>query len=156
MLNIFLLKQKINIIDTLRKVNELELFIEEESGVRLALLFESVRNISTVTRIDKILNFVKTISKEENDQKEGKIKTSIVFVTKHVPGALYSVLKIFADAGINLSKIESRPRRKGRWEYIFLMDFEGDKDDPEINNILNKLNEIVIWYKILGSYSMTK
>jgi len=107
---------------------------------------------------DNPLNYTRflTISKEENDQKEGKIKTSIVFVTKHVPGALYSVLKIFADADINLSKIESRPRRKGRWEYIFLMDFEGDKDDPEIINILNKLNEIVIWFKILGSYPMIK
>ena len=60
-----LLKQKINIIDTLRKVNDLELFIEEEFGVRLALLFESIRNIKVMTRIDKILNYVRTISKEE-------------------------------------------------------------------------------------------
>ncbi len=60
-----LLKQKINIIDTLRKVNDLELFIEEEFGVRLALLFESIRNTNVMTRIDKILNYVRTISKEE-------------------------------------------------------------------------------------------
>ena len=60
-----LLKQKINIIDTLRKVNELELFIEEEFGVRLALLFECIRNINVMTKIDKILNYVRTISKEE-------------------------------------------------------------------------------------------
>ncbi len=96
------------------------------------------------------------ISKKENDQKEGKIKTSVVFITKHVPGALYNVLKIFADANINLLKIESRPRRRGRWEYIFLMDFEGDKDDPKIIKILDKLTETVIWYKILGSYPTVK
>jgi len=96
------------------------------------------------------------ISKKENKLKEDKVKTSIVFVTKHVPGALYRVLKIFADAGINLMKIESRPRRKGRWEYIFLMDFEGDREDPKIKEVLNEMNEIVIWYKLLGSYPIFK
>ena len=107
---------------------------------------------------DNAFNFTRflIISKKENDQKEGKIKTSLIFVTKHIPGALYRVLKIFADANINLSKIESRPRRRGRWEYIFLMDFEGDKDDPKIKKILDSLNENVIWYKILGSYLMAK
>ncbi|KKM69312.1 hypothetical protein LCGC14_1452050 [marine sediment metagenome] len=60
-----LLKQKINIIDTLRRANDLELLVEEEFGVRLALLFESIRNINVMTRIDKILNYVRTISKEE-------------------------------------------------------------------------------------------
>jgi len=96
------------------------------------------------------------ISKEENKIKEGKIRTSIVYVTKHVPGALFQVLKLFADANINLLKIESRPRRKGRWEYIFLMDFEGDaKNDAKVQDLLKKMNESVIWYKILGSYPIS-
>ncbi len=60
-----MLKQKINIIDPLGNSNDLELFIEEESGVRLSLLFESIRSISTMTSIDKILNYIRTISKEE-------------------------------------------------------------------------------------------
>lgn len=93
------------------------------------------------------------ISKEENKIKKGKIRTSIVYVTKHVPGALFHVLKLFADADINLLKIESRPRRKGRWEYIFLMDFEGDaKNDHKIQEVLEEMDQSVIWYKILGSY----
>lgn len=95
------------------------------------------------------------ISKKENKQKEEKrIKTSVVFVTRHVPGALYSVLKIFAEAKINLLKIESRPRREGetRWEYIFLMDFEGDKDDSKIKKVVDDMNQNTIWSKILGSY----
>lgn len=96
------------------------------------------------------------ISKKENEHKEGKIKTSIVFATKHIPGALYRVLKIFADININLLKIESRPRRKGLWEYIFLMDFEADKEDPKVKKAFEKMNEIVIWYKILGSYPIIK
>ena len=105
---------------------------------------------------DSSLNYTKflIISKTENNQKEGKVKTTIVFVTKHVPGALYGVLKIFAESNINLLKIESRPRRIGSWEYIFLMDFEGDKIDQNVLNVLDKMNANVIWYKILGSYSM--
>ncbi len=96
------------------------------------------------------------ISKKENRIKDGKIKTSILYVTKHKPGALYSVLKLFAEANINLMKIESRPRRRGRWEYIFLMDFEGHKNDIEIKKVIEKIEENVIWYKVLGSYPMYK
>jgi chorismate mutase/prephenate dehydratase len=92
------------------------------------------------------------ISNKENKIKKGKIKTSVVYVVKDIPGALYRVLELFAKADINLTKIESRPRRKGRWEYIFYMDFEGDKDDPKIKVVLEKVEQNVIWYKILGSY----
>ncbi len=98
------------------------------------------------------------ISKKENNIKNvKKIKTSIVFVIKHIPGALYRVLKLFADTNINLTKIESRPRREGanRWDYIFLMDFEGDIHDPKVSSVIDKLNENVIWYKALGSYPST-
>ena len=94
------------------------------------------------------------ISKNENPLKTENMKTSVVYVTKHVPGALYSVLKIFSDLEINLLKIESRPSRKGRWEYIFLMDFEGDKDKPNAKEALALMKSNVIWYKILGSYPM--
>lgn len=103
---------------------------------------------------DNPSNFTRflNISKRENELKGEKIKTSLVFVVKHVPGALYQVLRIFAEANINLLKIESRPRRKGKWEYIFLMDFEGDKDNPKIKEVLEKMESNIIWHKILGSY----
>ena len=103
---------------------------------------------------DNPSNFTRflVISKEENKIKEEKVKTSLVFVVKHEPGALYNALKIFSDANINLTKIESRPRRKGKWEYIFLMDFEGDKDNPIIRKTLELMTQNVIWLKILGSY----
>ncbi|MBY9006744.1 MAG: ACT domain-containing protein [Candidatus Lokiarchaeota archaeon] len=92
------------------------------------------------------------ISKKKNEIKNGKLKTSIIYVTKHKPGALYNVLKSFADANINLMKIESRPRRKGRWEYIFLMDFEGDIKDPKVQKVIDNIENEVIWFKVLGSY----
>ncbi|MFC1755087.1 prephenate dehydratase, partial [Thermoproteota archaeon] len=59
----------------------------------------------------------------------GNDKTSIIFSTKDVPGALYKVLKEFSDKEINLTKIESRPTRKKAWEYNFYLDFEGHKDN---------------------------
>jgi len=105
---------------------------------------------------DEPSNFTRflIISKKENPLKTERMKTSVVFVTKHVPGALYWVLKIFSDANINLLKIESRPRRKGRWEYIFLMDFEGDINDPKAKEAIETMKTNVIWHKILGCYPM--
>ncbi len=103
---------------------------------------------------DETTNFTRflVISKNENSIIEGKIKTSIVFVTKHEPGALYWVLKIFSEANINLSKIESRPFKKVRWEYIFFVDFEGDKNDEKVKEALRLIETNVRWQKILGSY----
>ena len=103
---------------------------------------------------DESSNFTRflIVSNKENPRKEENMKTSIVFVTKHVPGALYWVLKIFTEAEINLTKIESRPRRRVRWEYIFFVDFEGDKTNPNVQEALNTMQNNVIWLKILGSY----
>ena len=103
---------------------------------------------------DESSNFTRflIISTKENPQKQENMKTSIVFVTKHVPGALYWVLKIFTEAKINLTKIESRPRRRVRWEYIFFVDFDGDKMDPNVQEALSLMQNNVIWMKILGSY----
>ncbi|MBY9010727.1 MAG: prephenate dehydratase [Candidatus Lokiarchaeota archaeon] len=105
---------------------------------------------------DESSNFTRflVVSKTENPLKGDKMKTSIVFVTKHVPGALYWVLKIFSDAEINLSKVESRPRRKGRWEYIFFMEFEADKNDSNAKIALEQMKSNVIWQKILGSFPL--
>ncbi|MHA1340009.1 MAG: prephenate dehydratase [Promethearchaeota archaeon] len=91
------------------------------------------------------------ISKKENMPTDHD-KTSIVFVTRHVPGALYKVLKIFAEAKINLLKIESRPRKKDLWEYIFIVEFEGNYRN--LTDVLEKVKKQTIFMKILGSYPM--
>lgn len=107
-------------------------------------------------KIEDNINFTRflVISKQENPLKSENMKTSVVFVTKHVPGALYWVLKIFSDAEINLLKIESRPSRKGRWEYIFLMDFEGNIDEERVKKAMEQMKANVIWHKILGCYPL--
>jgi chorismate mutase/prephenate dehydratase len=88
----------------------------------------------------------------EDTASTGDDKTSIVFSAKHVPGALYKALKVFAGSDINLTKIESRPTRETPWEYNFYLDFEGHKDDKVCRDALRVLDEKGMLTKILGSY----
>jgi chorismate mutase/prephenate dehydratase len=103
---------------------------------------------------DNTANYTRfVIVSKKRAQATGSDKTSIVFVTKHVPGALFHVLQYFAEAKINLAKIESRPRKVGKdslWEYIFILDFDEHMD--KVKDVLEKVQEQSVWLKILGSY----
>jgi len=82
----------------------------------------------------------------------GNDKTSIIFSTRHVPGALYRALGEFALRGINLTKIESRPTRQRPWEYNFYLDFEGHRTEARCAEALEGLRRNTLFLKILGSY----
>ncbi|MDF3822043.1 prephenate dehydratase [Leptospira sp. 96542] len=79
-------------------------------------------------------------------------KTSIVFSIPNETGSLFSVLKIFSENKINLTKIESRPLKKNLWEYHFFVDFIGHKEDAKIKSLLNEVKLACLRFKILGSY----
>jgi prephenate dehydratase len=79
-------------------------------------------------------------------------KSSIVFGTRHQPGALYEGLGEFARRRINLTKLESRPRVNRPWQYIFYLDFEGHCQDPECEAALMGLLRKSSFVKLLGSY----
>lgn len=79
-------------------------------------------------------------------------KTSLIFTTRHQPGALYDSLGEFAKRHINLTKIESRPRRNRPWQYLFYLDFEGHWQDPECEAALMGLLRRSSFVKLLGSY----
>jgi prephenate dehydratase len=85
----------------------------------------------------------------------GNSKTSLVFRTKNIPGALYQSMGAFANRGINLCKLESRPAKDTPWEYIFYVDFEGRVDDANCKEALEELNSKCAFLKILGSYPQT-
>ncbi len=59
----------------------------------------------------------------------GRDKTSILIVTRDEPGILYRTLGAFAERGLNMTKIESRPSRRRPWEYVFFLDIDGHQRD---------------------------
>lgn len=79
-------------------------------------------------------------------------KISLAFATRHRSGALYECLGEFARRGINLSRIESRPRPNRPWEYVFYLDFEGNLDDWVCVQAIAGLLKRAAFVKILGSY----
>jgi 3-deoxy-7-phosphoheptulonate synthase len=91
------------------------------------------------------------IGKESIKNGERK-KTSLIFSTGNQPGALFRVLKIFADNHVNLVKLESRPIHGKPWEYMFYVDLEADVEKPEFAGVRRELTESVEYLKILGSY----
>jgi prephenate dehydratase len=81
-------------------------------------------------------------------------KTSLIFSARHLPGSLYNCLGEFAERGINLTKIESRPRRNRPWQYLFYLDFEGHWQEPKAEAALLGLLKQAGVVKMLGSYPM--
>ncbi len=80
-------------------------------------------------------------------------KTSIAFhFDKDSPGSLFTVFKDFADAKINMTKIESRPTKASLGDYIFYLDFDGCISEPKVAKILKKVEAKVARMKVLGSY----
>jgi chorismate mutase/prephenate dehydratase len=83
-------------------------------------------------------------------------KTSIIFAAKSIPGALYQVLKEFAERNINLTKIESRPTKSTPWEYHFYLDFQGHRTEKQCQQALKAIKDKTLFVKILGSYKQAK
>ena len=92
------------------------------------------------------------LSKEDHEP-TGNDKTSIIFsIYEDKPGGLYNILGIFQKNDINLTKIESRPSKKGLGKYLFFVDFEGHRNDVIIKNIIKEIDKNTYFLKILGSY----
>jgi chorismate mutase/prephenate dehydratase len=79
-------------------------------------------------------------------------KTSLVLTTRHEEGALLRCLEILAGSGHSLTKLESRPRPGRPFEYLFLIDFEGNVANPGTQLMLDELRSAALYVKVLGSY----
>jgi len=82
----------------------------------------------------------------------GDDKTALLIGLKDAPGALMRLIEPFADAGISLTRIESRPSQERAWEYVFFIDFQGHVGDPKIAKVIDELSERVKTVKWLGSF----
>ncbi len=83
----------------------------------------------------------------------GRDKTSLAFAVAHDrPGTLVSVLHEFADRSINMTKIESRPSGEELGVYVFLIDIDGHRDDPLVEQALAAVREQADFFKVFGSY----
>jgi chorismate mutase/prephenate dehydratase len=79
-------------------------------------------------------------------------KTSVMFVTQHERGALLACLNVLAAHGLNLTKLESRPRPGRPFEYLFYADFEGNMADPDVQRAVDEIAGLSKSLKIFGSY----
>jgi len=82
----------------------------------------------------------------------GRDKTSLVMGAKNQPGAVVKLLQPLADAGISMSKLESRPARSGNWEYLFFVVCEGHRQNAQLATTLAEIESRAAFLKILGSY----
>ena len=82
----------------------------------------------------------------------GDDKTTLAFSLQDGRGALMRVLSLFDEEGINLTRIESRPSREKRWDYVFLADLEGHRTDENVARAMARLVSRCPMVKHLGSY----
>jgi prephenate dehydratase len=123
-----------------------------EAAVRYGLV-ELCANVGD--HPDNITRFllVEAAKGDERTRSEGGTRrTSVLFATAHEHGVLARCLAVLADAGVNLTKLESRPKPGRPWEYLFYADFDGDADDPAIAAALSAMRARCTELRLLGSY----
>jgi len=82
----------------------------------------------------------------------GAARTTLVMGIRNEPGALLRALAVFADNGLNLSKLESRPGHDRPWEYVFWVDLDADAVAPATRAVLDRLAAVTTTLRVLGSY----
>lgn len=127
---------------------EIGAIASEESAEKynLKILLRDIQDYNeNVTRFVAIGN--------EDVKPTGNDKTStLIYLKKDRPGALYEILEEFFKRDINLTKIESRPSRKALGDYVFYIDCNGHIKDKKVKTALNEINKKVHLLKVLGSY----
>lgn len=82
----------------------------------------------------------------------GQDKTSLAMTAPNVPGAIVKLLQPLSDAGVSMTKLESRPVKGSNWEYLFLVDIQGHREEAVVSSTLQEIATRAAMLKILGSY----
>lgn len=88
----------------------------------------------------------------EMSRPTGNDQTAVMFTVKDHVGALHEALRSFAESGINLSRIESRPSRRKRWEYVFFVDLDGHAEEASVARALERLEASASLVRVLGTW----
>ncbi len=106
---------------------------------------------------DHVSNITRFLSiGREKKEPTGSDKTSLMFATSHVPGALFMALEPVKLAGLNMVKLESRPTRHQNWSYYFFMDIEGHIQEKRVADTVDRMKPHCLYLKNLGSYPAGK
>ena len=111
----------------------------------LDILEENVEDSSTNTTRFLVIG-------KQSTSGSGDDKTSLCFVVKNRPGALYEALEPFRKNQLQLTLIESRPWQQSGWEYCFFVDLLGHQTDQKVKDACSELEKNSAFFKILGSY----
>lgn len=90
----------------------------------------------------------------EDARPSGEDKTSLLLSCRNQAGGLHTLLTPLAAHGISMTRIESRPSRRGIWDYVFFIDIMGHRSDPKVALALANLRQSSLLFKVLGSYPL--
>jgi chorismate mutase/prephenate dehydratase len=122
--------------------------VASEMAAKLYDLHVIKRNIEDLTQ--NATRFL--VLGRQRSEPTGRDKTSVLLTTRDEPGVLYRVLGGFAEKGLNMTKIESRPSRRRAWEYVFFVDIDGHERDAAVGEALAIVAGQCEALKVLGSY----
>jgi prephenate dehydratase len=149
--------KRVSSFDTASSARDLAATPEADLGVIASRLAAKIYDLNILEESveDASFNYTRFfVIGNEDPPRAQRSKTSLIFTARHLPGSLYHCLGEFAERNINLTKIESRPRRNRPWQYLFFLDFEGYWQDPVAEAALLGLLRRAGLVKMLGSYPM--
>jgi len=79
-------------------------------------------------------------------------RSMIIFSVPNKPGSLYHALKVFKSYKINMTKIESRPSKIRKWDYVFIVEYENGNNFEKVKKLLKKMEHLCGYFNYLGSY----
>jgi len=112
---------------------------------KLSALAKNIEDVKTNTTRFLIIG-------DQSVPVSGDDSTSLLISAPHKPGGLRRMLKPLEDAGVSMTRIESRPGKTAMWEYVFFIDVKGHQSDEVLAPVLAKLKEEAVGLRVLGSY----